>query len=117
VLPAHLSSDKILRRVKKIKTELELKLDKIIYFLRDKSYEKVLRATIKWRWIVITIPIALIIITFGMIQGTVIRTTFFPSIAFDFFNVDLAFTPGAGEKQTMEFLKILKIKYGKLMMN
>ena len=105
VLPAHLSSDKILRRAKKGKNGIRSKLDKLIYFLRDKTYEKVLRATIKWRWIVITIPIALIIITIGMIQGTVIRTTFFPSIAFDFFNVNLAFTPGAGEKQTMEFLE------------
>jgi multidrug efflux pump subunit AcrB len=40
-----------------------------------------------------------------MIQGTLIRTTFFPSIAFDFFAVDLAFTPGSGEKQTFEYLK------------
>lgn len=105
VLPAHLSSEKILRRVKKDSNGIRSKLDKIIYFLRDKTYKKVLKATIKWRWIVITIPIALIIITVGMIKGTVIRTTFFPSIAFDFFTVDLAFTPGAGEKQTMKYLE------------
>ena len=105
VLPAHLSSEKVLRRAEREKRGIRSKLDKVIYFLRDYTYEKVLRATIKWRWIVITIPIALIFITIGMIQGTVIRTTFFPSIAFDFFTVNLAFTPGAGEKQTMDFLR------------
>jgi multidrug efflux pump subunit AcrB len=105
VLPAHLSSDRVLRRAGNGKNTLRKNLDKIIYFLRDKTYEKVLRATIKWRWIVITIPVALILITLGMIQGTVIRTTFFPSIAFDFFSVNLAFTPGSGERQTMEFLQ------------
>ncbi len=105
VLPAHLSSEHILRRKGNKKGGIRSKLDKIIYVLRDKTYEKVLRATIRWRWIVITIPIALILITIGLVQGTIIRTTFFPSIAFDFFSVNLAFTPGAGEKQTMEFLK------------
>ena len=41
----------------------------------------------------------------GMIQGTIIRATFFPSITFDFFSVNLAFTAGSGEKQTLEFLR------------
>jgi len=80
-------------------------LEKIIIFLRDKTYKKVLIAVIRWRWIVIVIPVALIFITMGMIQGTLIRTTFFPSIQFDFFSVNLAFTAGSGEKQTLEFLK------------
>jgi len=41
----------------------------------------------------------------GMIKGTLIRTTFFPAIAFDMFGVNVAFTPGSGEKQTAEFLE------------
>ena len=34
-----------------------------------------------------------------------IRATFFPSITFDFFSVNLAFTAGEGEKQTYAFLR------------
>ncbi len=45
------------------------------------------------------------LITFGMIKGTLIKTTFFPTIAFDSFNVNVAFTPGSGEKRTSEYLE------------
>ncbi len=105
ILPSHLSSDKILRRKNGDKGKVRKQLEKIIVFLRDKTYRKVLEAVIKWRWIVVIIPVALIFITVGMIQGTLIRTTFFPSVTFDFFAVNLAFTPGSGEKQTFEYLK------------
>jgi len=106
VLPAHLSSPHILRRNDDKKSgNIRAKLDKVIYLLRDVMYKNILEAIIRWRWIVITIPIALILITFGMLKGTLIRTTFFPTIAFDMFNVNVAFTPGEGEKQTAKFLE------------
>ncbi|MCF6269646.1 MAG: efflux RND transporter permease subunit [Melioribacteraceae bacterium] len=106
VLPAHLSSSHILRRKDEKKSgKIRDKLDKVIYVLRDVMYKNVLESIIKWRWIVATVPIALILITFGMISGTIIKTTFFPSIAFDRFSVNIAFTPGSGEKQTVKFLE------------
>jgi multidrug efflux pump subunit AcrB len=106
VLPAHLSSKHILRRKTEEKSiGIRAKLDRVIYYLRDVLYKKVLVNVIRWRWIVVTVPIALIFITIGMINGTIIQTTFFPSIAFDMFAVNIAFTPGSGEKQTAEFLE------------
>ncbi len=105
VLPAHLGGKHGLKVRKGDTGKFRKRLEKIIVFLRDKTYKKVLEAVIRWRWIVIVIPIALILITMGMIKGTIIRTTFFPSITFDFFSVNLAFTPGAGEKQTLNYLK------------
>ncbi len=106
VLPAHLASGHILRRKEEKKSgKLRDKLDNVIYVLRDIFYKNVLEAIIKWRWIVVTIPIALMLITFGMIKGTLIKTTFFPTIAFDSFNVNVAFTPGSGEKRTAEYLE------------
>ncbi len=105
ILPSHLSSKHILRRKNGDTGRVRKQLEKIIVFLRDKIYVAVLSAIIRWRWIVIVIPISLIFITMGMIQGTIIRTTFFPSITFDFFSVNLAFTAGSGEKQTLEFLR------------
>ena len=106
VLPAHLSSSHILRRKEKKSGGIRDKLDKVIYVLRDIIYKNVLSSMIRWRWIAVTIPIALILITMGMINGAIIRTTFFPAIAFDMFNVNIAFTPGSGEKRTAEFLEI-----------
>ncbi len=107
VLPAHLSSSHILRRKDEKKSgKIREKLDKVIYVMRDVIYKNVLESIIRWRWIVVTIPIALIFITLGMINGTLIKTTFFPSIAFDMFTVNVAFTPGSGERQTAKFLEI-----------
>ncbi len=106
VLPSHLSSPHILRRNEEKKSGgIREKLDKVIYLLRDVIYKNVLESIIRWRWIVISIPIALILITVGMFKGTLIRTTFFPTIAFDMFNVNVAFTPGSGEKQTAKYLE------------
>ena len=106
VLPAHLSSPHILRRNDQKKTgKIRQKTEKVIYLMRDVLYKNVLSAIIRWRWIVVTIPIALILITLGMIKGTIIRTTFFPAVAFDMFTVNVAFTPGSGEKQTAMYLE------------
>ena len=106
VLPAHLGSEHILRRKEEKKSGgVREKLDKVIYVMRDVVYSRVLAAVIRWRWITVTIPIALILLTMGMINGTLIKTTFFPAVAFDMFAVNIAFTPGSGEKQTAEFLK------------
>lgn len=106
VLPAHLSSGHVLRRKEEKKSsKVRDKLDYVIYIMRDKIYKNILESIIRWRWIVVTVPFALILITIGMINGTLIKTTFFPTIAFDSFSVNIAFTPGAGEKRTAEYLE------------
>jgi len=106
VLPTHLSSEKVLRRKEEKKSsKLRAKLDYIIYIMRDIIYKNILESVIRWRWLVVTVPFALILITIGMINGTLIKTTFFPAIAFDSFSVNIAFTPGAGEKRTAEYLE------------
>ena len=49
-------------------------------------------------------PIALVLITVGLFLGGHIRNTFFPLIDFDSFTLNVAFTPGDGEIQTLEYL-------------
>ena len=44
-------------------------------------------------------------ITAGLFQGGLIKGTFFPAIPFDQFTVDLAFKPGSGEAQTLDYLQ------------
>lgn len=107
VLPAHLGSNAVLRK-KKNKSKGDIirgYLDKGLGFLRERIYGKVLRFVIKWNYIATIVPIALVLITVGLFSGGLIKSTFFPSIPFDQFNVNLAFKPGSGEKQTMEYLK------------
>lgn len=106
VLPAHLGNEKVLnRKVFKAKAKgLRKYTERFFTWLRDYAYDRVLKLVIEWRYIVIAIPAAMMLITVGLIGGQFIKTTFFPRMEFDSFNINVAFTPGSGEKQTMEYL-------------
>ncbi len=107
VLPAHLGNEHVLnRKVLNSKNKgLRKYPERFFSWLRNYVYDRVLKLVIEWRHIVIGIPVAMIIITLGLIGGQVIKTTFFPRMEFDSFNINIAFTPGSGEKQTMEYLE------------
>jgi multidrug efflux pump subunit AcrB len=106
ILPAHLGNEKTLNR-----KSLEAKsrgirkyTEGFMIWLRDRVYQYFLNWLVKWRYIAATIPIALVLITMGLFMGGHIRNTFFPMVDFDQFTLDVAFTPGDGERQTLEFL-------------
>jgi multidrug efflux pump subunit AcrB len=107
VLPAHLGHSYILRTrdAKEKSKNIRQRLDAGIAHVRDKIYGRLLKWVIKWRIYVVIIPVALFLITAGLFGGGMIKWTFFPVVPFDFFDVDVAFTPGSGEKQTLAYLK------------
>ena len=107
VLPAHLGSDRVLNR-KSLEAKnkgLKKYFERFITWLRDRIYTHFLNWIVKWRYIALSFPIALILITAGLFMGGHIRTTFFPMVDFDSFSLNVAFTPGDGEKQTLGFLE------------
>jgi multidrug efflux pump subunit AcrB len=106
VLPAHLSSEKILRRksIEKKRKGIKKYFENFIVWLRDDIYHHVLNWLLRWRHAVIGVPVALFLITVGLLNGGFIKTTFFPMVDFDSFQVNIAFTPGDGEKQTKIYL-------------
>lgn len=108
VLPGHIGHSYILHPKNNngsFGARIRNKLDKGILYIRSYLYGKILRWVIKWRLIMIITPVAILIITIGMFYGGIIKFTFFPAISFEWFNIDVAFTPGSGEKQTLEYLK------------
>lgn len=106
ILPAHLGNKHVLNEsVLNAKAKGVRKyVERFFSWLRDYAYDRVIKLTIKWRYIVIGVPAAMMIITIGLIGGNFIKTTFFPRMEFDSFNINIAFTPGSGERQTMEYL-------------
>ncbi len=108
VLPSHIGHDYILRSkdAKGLSMDIRRILDKGIAIIRDNIYGKLLNFVVTWR-IVMALPVVFGIwaISIGLLRGGIIQQTFFPVVQFDFFNVEVAFTPGSGEKQTMEYLK------------
>lgn len=107
VLPAHLGSSFILRRSQKENTGKKLRdvLEKVLSFMRERLYGNTLKFVIKWKYIFLFTPVVLIIITVGLFGGGLIKATFFPSIPFDQFTAEIAFKPGSGEAQTLEYVK------------
>jgi multidrug efflux pump subunit AcrB len=106
ILPAHLGNKHVLNeKVLHSKAKGVRKyVERFFSWLRDYAYDRVIKLIIEWRYIVIGIPAAMMIITVGLIGGNFIKTTFFPRMEFDSFNINIAFTPGSGERQTMEYL-------------
>ncbi|MBN1253404.1 MAG: efflux RND transporter permease subunit [Bacteroidales bacterium] len=104
VLPTHIGSPHILRAKSK-QAKIRIFLEKGIDFLKFKIYGKILEKVIKWKWIALSVPTGIIILTIGLFDGGLIKTTFFPNIPFDSFNVEVAFKPGEGEAQTRKYLK------------
>lgn len=106
VLPAHIGNIHVLNpaRLNAAPKGIKKYTERFFTWLRDYAYDRVLRLVVEWRYIVILIPVAMGLITYGMIGGQIIKTTFFPRMEFDSFNINIAFTPGSGEKQTMAYL-------------
>lgn len=104
VLPAHLGNKHVLRRHENGGNKIRRALNKGIFLMRDKLYSGTLEFMIKWRKIMVVIPIFVILITIGLFQGQILKATFFPAMAFDNFNIDFAFKPGEGAERTEAYL-------------
>ncbi len=106
VLPAHVANHRVLSR-KSLETKtkgIKKYFENFIVWLRNDIYHYILLWLIRWRHIVIGIPVALILVTLGLYFGGHIKNTFFPSVDFNRFEINIAFTPGDGEAQTLEYL-------------
>ncbi len=106
ILPAHLGSVHVLNR-KKLEAPrrgLVKWMENFITWLRDKVYGRSLEWILEWRYIMLGVPIALIFITAGLFMGGFLRTTYFPMVDFDNFEINVAFVPGSGEEQTYTHL-------------
>ena len=104
ILPSHLSHKWVLRNVNK-ENPVRGFVNKIIKFLRQKTYGNILKFIIKWRWVALFTPISMILITAGLFMGGLLKFTLFPPISFDMFELNMAFTPGTGEAKTIQYLK------------
>lgn len=116
VLPPHLGSKHVLRAKNRARRGAKVRayLDRFIAYMREKLYGRILKLIIKWKWIVVVSPIFLVLLTSGLFGGGFIRATFFPPVNFDFFNIDVAFKPGSGEKQTKDLLLDFQTKVWKV---
>lgn len=107
VLPSHVGNEKVLNVRKKHTyfNRLRDKIEKGIIYMRDCIYVSFLKRAIKWRWILVFVPMALIFLTLGLFGGGFIKSTFFPNVSFDIFTINVAFKPGTNKNITIKQLK------------
>ncbi|MEM9327510.1 MAG: efflux RND transporter permease subunit [Bacteroidota bacterium] len=108
VLPAHLASKHVLK-VKAADTrgfKVRAKINQFIDWMRYKLYGRALAWTMKYRAISVALVTAFVIIIGGLMGGGLIKSTFFPLIPFNSFNVDIAFKPGEREEKVESYLQV-----------
>lgn len=106
ILPAHLGNERVLSRKRENRPSHGIKrlMEKAIRVLRDDVYGPVMEWVLKWRYIMIGVPLAMIMISMGLFLGGFIKNTYFPTVDFDSFEINVAFVPGNGEEQTYDYL-------------
>lgn len=121
ILPAHIAHSSALKKIDNKKTpttfvgkffgkmrSINIYGDRLMTFLRDKSYAPFLKFSLKNRFFIIMLFIALLVLTFGSIGGNIIRVTLFPSIASDRATIDLLMTEGVNPKTTDSIISIVE---------
>ena len=121
ILPAHLAHSKALRvQSGKPKTgigRLFAKLryinefgDRIMRWLRDNMYSPTLRFALKYKLLMFSFFVVLMILTGGSFGGGIIRGAFFPRIASDRVAVNLSMPNGTNENVTDSIISFIESK-------
>lgn len=103
ILPSHLAHSKALRG-NHSENKFREKLNKILHYPRDNWYAKTLNFLIHNKYIVVASIISITIITVGGFVGGVVKTTFFPFIDGDQFEITLSMPAGTRENVTQDIL-------------
>lgn len=104
ILPAHLSSKKILaptdvKWYNKIRKGIEKNITKLTNLYGKLSYKMVKRYRV---WVFM--PALFIAVIIALIYFNVIKNAFFPGVPFDDISIDIAFKPGDRENKTKSFV-------------
>jgi len=104
ILPAHLAHSGALKE--KGKNKLRKGVDRLIFFLRDRMYARLLSLVIRHRYIAVSLTLALLMTIIGMIQGNYISLTYFPPISFsDNLTAAVVLKPGTRDHITQQKLE------------
>ncbi len=107
ILPSHLSHSRALRRDAK-PFILNVWADRGISWVRDKIYVPCLRFVLNFKIFGFAIPIALLLLTIGAMQGGIIRFTFFPNVASDNISITLKMPQGTNENITDSLITLIE---------
>jgi multidrug efflux pump subunit AcrB len=108
ILPAHLAHSKGLHPHSQ-DSRFRQRMDAGVQFLIHRIYAPLLRLAMQHKWITVTIPIALLLATVGMVRGGLIGVTPFPFIDGDQVPVNLTLVAGTQEHATDKLLQRIEL--------
>ena len=109
IMPGHLTHSfrKInVNRVSRIRN----KLDHGFIYFRDNIFRKILTAGVSFRWSIVALSIALLIVTVGWFSSGRISFQFFPTAEADRIYANVGFVAGTPATTVKEFLKLAEDK-------
>ncbi len=104
ILPTHVAHSHALDKDVK-PNAVQRKFDQLMNFLRDTLYGPVLRWTMRFKFLTLSICIAILFLSVGAVGGGFVKTTFFPNIERDEVDVVLQLPAGTPETRTQEILE------------
>jgi len=110
ILPAHIAHSRTLCGTDRKLNIVERGAQGVLRGLRDRVYGPVLRFSIHHPTVVLAVPVALLIITVGALQGGVLRMTFFPYIEGRSVTISLAMPAGTPDTVTDSLLAHIEDK-------
>jgi multidrug efflux pump subunit AcrB len=113
ILPAHLSNGKkrrpkgcLLRGIEKIRLWFSNRLERLI----DGPYQKLLRRCLSYRYVVLSIGLAILMISVGFVRGGILKFSFMPEVEGDLITVSLRMPPGTPMEKTDQVAHMIKEK-------
>ncbi len=103
VLPSHLAHSQALSS-KARQGALRTWIERNIQYVVHRLYAPSLRLALKHRWITVVTPVAMVMVTVGLIGGGLIGVTFFPFVDADTVPVNLSLVSGRQEADTDSIL-------------
>ncbi len=115
ILPAHIGHSEALKRdkpkphaVQKFFTKVQNTLWRFMDWMRDSLYAPALRFFMNYTALGISLFIGLLMISFSLIPGGLLKIVFFPQVESDFVNVTLEMPPGTRESDTQKWLDYIE---------
>lgn len=109
ILPSHIAHSKALDKNQKTYV-FNRYAENFMDYMRDRLYAPVLKFFINNKFFALSIPLALLLITLGAIQGGLIRKTIFPNVASDRVSISLVMPQGTNVKVTDSIISVIEEK-------
>jgi multidrug efflux pump subunit AcrB len=103
ILPSHLAHSEGLTPEAR-RSSVREKIERAIWVLTHRIYAPALRAALHHKWIVVVTPVALVMLTVGLVGGGLIGITFFPNVDRDDLPINVTLVAGRQEADTDSLL-------------